>query len=106
MDMNARVWSALALCLFLAACGGGGGGGGNTSVPPPVVVVAYATWTASPQVVNEAQPGTPGPPPTILANQTVRQIAHLSAGGTKLRVKLSNLFGSGQIGRASCRERV
>lgn len=93
--MNARIWSALALCLFLAACGGGGGG--NTSVPPPVVVVTYATWTASPQVVNEAQPGTPGPPPTILANQTVRQIAHLSAGGTKLRVKLSNLFGSGPV---------
>lgn len=54
----------------------------------------YASWSASPQDLNEAPPGAPRPAPAIVGNQTVRQIAHLSAGGTTLAVRLSNLFGT------------
>jgi lysophospholipase L1-like esterase len=97
MKMKTRVGGALALCLILAACGGGGGGAGSSSMPPPVVLATFATWSASPQALNDAPPGTTRPTPAPLGDQTVRQIAHLSAGGTKLRVKLSNLFGTGPV---------
>ena len=48
------------------------------------------TWTASPQAPE---------PPIILAtpaqfdNQTLRQIVHISVGGSRMRVRLSNEFG-------------
>ena len=96
MDIKIGPWGSLALCLILVACGGGGGGS-SASPQMPVVTASYATWSASPQVVNEAQPGTPGPPPTVFSDETVRQVAHVSAGGTTLRVKLSNLFGPGPV---------
>ncbi|MGZ5035806.1 MAG: GDSL-type esterase/lipase family protein [Usitatibacter sp.] len=83
----------LALPVLLAGCGGGGGGG-TSMPPPPPTVFAYSTWAASPQLLDEAPPGTPGPAHGIFNAQTVRQVAHLSMGGTKLKVKLSNLFGT------------
>ena len=48
------------------------------------------TWTASPQAPE---------PPIVLAtpaqfdNQTIRQIVHISIGGSRMRVRLSNEFG-------------
>lgn len=95
-ETKTGTWGSLALCLILAACGGGGGGGG-TSMPPPIVLATFATWSASPQALNDAPAGAPRPAPALFSDQTVRQIAHLSAGGSKLRVKLSNLFGSGPV---------
>ena len=48
-------------------------------------------------MLGEAPPGAPRPAPVLVADKTVREIAHLSMGGTKLRVKLSNLFGSAPV---------
>jgi hypothetical protein len=41
------------------------------------------TWTASPQLPRGARPA-------IFSNQTIRQIVHVSVGGNKLRIRLSN----------------
>jgi lysophospholipase L1-like esterase len=47
------------------------------------------TWTAAPMPGDS----TFGPDAPRLVNQTVRHIVHLSVGGERLRVKLSNLYG-------------
>jgi lysophospholipase L1-like esterase len=46
------------------------------------------TWAASPMA-----PGTALGAPTVFENQTVRQVAHISAGGKRVRIRLSNAFG-------------
>src|SRR5262252_2705411 len=45
-----------------------------------------SSWTASPQAPR-------GVIPTSFSNRTIRQIVHLSVGGTKVRLRLSNEFG-------------
>jgi lysophospholipase L1-like esterase len=54
------------------------------------------TWTASPQVPRGVMPAS-------FSNRTVRQIVHVSIGGTKVRIRLSNEFGTKPvlIGNAS-----
>jgi lysophospholipase L1-like esterase len=49
-----------------------------------------ATWTAAP-MPGDSTFGADAP---ALANQTVRHIVHITAGGRRLRVKLSNVFGT------------
>src|SRR6516164_10301331 len=44
------------------------------------------SWTASPQAPR-------GVMPTSFSDRTIRQIVHLSVGGTKVRLRLSNEFG-------------
>jgi lysophospholipase L1-like esterase len=88
--MRARAW--LSLCFVLASCGGGGRGA--STPPPPVTAFAYATWTSSPQPLSDAPPGALRPAPIVFTDKTIREVAHLSMGGTKLKVKLSNLFGT------------
>lgn len=44
------------------------------------------TWAAAPTTV-------PPGPPAVLENQTVRHVVHVSAGGDRLRVRLTNEFG-------------
>jgi len=46
-----------------------------------------SSWTASPQAPR-------GVIPASLSNRTIRQIVHLSIGGNKVRVRLSNEFGA------------
>lgn len=46
-----------------------------------------SSWTASPQTPREAGPAS-------FSNRTIRQIVHLSIGGNRLRLRLSNEFGS------------
>lgn len=55
-----------------------------------------ATWAVSPQDYNEVFPGgvLPAPMPMMFSNQSLRQIVHVSVGGSSPRVHLSNLFGS------------
>jgi len=48
-----------------------------------------ATWAAPPQASGPAQT-----PPRAFANETVRQIVHISVGGRSLRVRFSNAFGA------------
>jgi lysophospholipase L1-like esterase len=61
--------------------------------------VRYASWAASPQDYAEVLPfpGVPAPEPQALNDQSLRQIVRLSAGGERLRVRLSNLFGDEPI---------
>ena len=49
-----------------------------------------STWTASPQAPR-------GVVPASFSNQTVRQIVHVSIGGNKVRLRLSNEFGTRPI---------
>lgn len=51
-----------------------------------------ATWGASPM-----QPGTAFAPSRSFENQTIRQIVHTSIGGSKVRVRLSNQYGPGDL---------
>jgi hypothetical protein len=44
------------------------------------------TWAAAPTTV-------PPTPPTVLENQTVRHVVHVSTGGDRLRLRLTNEFG-------------
>lgn len=46
-----------------------------------------SSWTASPQMPRGVMPGS-------LTNRTIRQTVHLSIGGNKVRIRLSNEFGS------------
>ena len=46
-----------------------------------------SSWTASPQAPR-------GVIPASFANRTIRQIAHLSLGGDRIRIRLSNEFGT------------
>jgi lysophospholipase L1-like esterase len=52
------------------------------------------TWSASPQPVWDAEFFAPINIPRALRNQTVRQIARVSIGGNRVRVVLSNEYGS------------
>jgi lysophospholipase L1-like esterase len=65
---------------------GGAGSGGSTGAQHWV-----ATWTASPYYDSGNQP------PTSLGNSVLRQIAHVSLGGSRIRVQFSNLFGNGSV---------
>jgi lysophospholipase L1-like esterase len=53
-----------------------------------------ATWAASPQPWWDADFFVPIDVPRSLRNQTVRQIARVSLGGSRVRVELSNEYGS------------
>ena len=48
---------------------------------------------SQPQQASQA-PQAPAPPPIMLSNQTLREVVHLSAGGARVRVVLSNTFGT------------
>lgn len=65
-----------ALALVLIACG-------SDDEPRRA---EYAVWSASPQDYDELPPfpGATSPVPIELREQTLRQIAHLSAGGDEL----------------------
>ena len=65
----------------------------------PVVAAADGdwidTWSASPQAVWGADFFAPVGIPRALRNQTIRQIARVSLGGSKVRVELSNDYAAG-----------
>jgi hypothetical protein len=52
------------------------------------------TWTASPQPIWDAEFFAPINVPRALRDETVRQIAAISIGGNRVRVVLSNEYGS------------
>lgn len=62
-----------------------------------------ATWQASPQPVWGADFLFPTNVPAELRDQTVRQVARISLGGSRLRIVLSNAYGKQpiRVGRAS-----
>ena len=62
-----------------------------------------ATWQASPQPVWDKEFPFPTNLPTSLGDRTIRQVARISLGGPRLRIVLSNTYGSQpmRIGKAS-----
>lgn len=68
----------------------GPGGGGN--VPDPGATKWVGTWTASPYLAaSDAQP------PMGLSNAVLRQVAHISIGGSQIRLQFSNAVGNGAV---------
>ncbi len=68
------------------ATGGVSGSGGSAGAQHWV-----GTWTASPYYDSGNQP------PASLANGVLRQVVHVSLGGTQIRVQFSNLSGNGPV---------
>ena len=56
------------------------------------------TWTASQQLTEPRNM-----PPAPLAHSTLRQVIHVSLGGPRIRVVLSNLFGDGPVAIGAAR---
>ncbi len=72
-----------------SATGGANGTGGSAGGSGATRWVG--TWSASPYYDSGNQP------PTSLSNAVIRQITHVSIGGSQLRVQFSNLFGNGSV---------
>lgn len=70
--------------------GGAPGSGGSTGTGAQHWV---GTWTASPYVDTNSN----NTPPISLSNSVIRQIAHVSLGGSQVRVQFSNLHGNGSL---------
>ena len=70
--------------ISLTASGGTGSGG---STPAWV-----GTWSGAPQLTEATNL-----PPASLSNSTLRQVVHVSVGGSQLRVRFSNEFGNGPV---------
>jgi lysophospholipase L1-like esterase len=79
--------------------------GGPGGPPPAAPANAPAPGTAAPGGAPQAAPGGGRGfvPPATVNNQTLRQIVHTSIGGNRVRVVLSNAFGTApiEIGGAS-----
>ena len=60
---------------------------------PPSIARWVGTWASSQQIPEPAN----ALPPDELHDATLRQIVHLSVGGTELRVHLSNAFGTAPL---------
>lgn len=67
-----------------------------STAPPAAGPAAPAAAPAAPAVPGR-QGGLPLPPPLVINNQTLRQIVHTSIGGNRVRVVLSNAFGTAPI---------
>ncbi|AIY39266.1 putative secreted protein [Collimonas arenae] len=61
---------------------------------PPAVEHWVSSWSANPQPIWEPGFALPTNIPATLSNQTVRQVARISVGGKRVRVTLSNEYGT------------
>jgi len=68
-----------------AGTGSGGSAGGASGTH------WVGTWSASPYYDSS------NPPPVALSNSVVRQVTHVSLGGSQIRVQFSNLAGNGPV---------
>jgi lysophospholipase L1-like esterase len=73
--------------------GTGGTSGGSAAVH------WVGTWATGPQLTETNNL----PPPPGLANNTLRQVFHVSRGGSRLRLRLSNEYGDGPVTLSSVR---
>jgi lysophospholipase L1-like esterase len=74
---------------------------GTLSAQRAVIDHWVGTWATAPVSVpsqpgRQAQLGQQGPPPSV-NNQTLRQIVHTSIGGDRVRVVLTNAFGTAPL---------
>src|SRR5688572_16471379 len=63
---------------------------------PAATAPSAATPSGAPAAPPAAAPPRP-PAPTTLTNQTLRQVVHTSVGGDRVRVVLSNVFGTAPL---------
>ena len=95
--------SAAALLTFTLALPGA-----VAAAPSTAAQAWVATWQASPQPVWGADFLFPSNVPARLNDQTVRQVARISLGGSRLRIVLSNAYGTEpiRIGKATVAQPV
>ena len=73
--------------------GGSPGSGGATGAGGSTGALHWVgTWSASPYPVPAGNM-----PPAALSNSVMRQVVHVSLGGSQLRVQFSNLSGNGSV---------
>jgi lysophospholipase L1-like esterase len=85
--------------LIGVACGLGATACGSRVAPSPAAAHWVATWQAAPQLTEPRNmPPAPG-----LAGRTIRQIVHVTLGGSRVRLRLSNEFGDGPLTIAAAR---
>jgi lysophospholipase L1-like esterase len=75
--------------LIAVAAGWSPASAAQPAVPAPVKVRWVGTWESA-----QVQPGTSGLSATGFTDETVRNVIHTSAGGSEIRVRLSNVFGT------------
>ncbi len=77
----------------MAGSGGSNGSGGATGTGGGSGASHWVgTWTASPYPVPAGNM-----PPAALSNSVLRQVVHVSLGGSQIRVQFSNLSGNGPV---------
>ena len=81
--------AALALSLSL---GSAAAQAAEPASQPPAAWLA--SWTASPQAVWASDFLFPSNVPAVVHDQTIRQVARLSVGGRRVRIVLSNAYGT------------
>jgi lysophospholipase L1-like esterase len=75
-----------------SSSGSGGGAGSAGSDGGSGATHWVGTWAASPYPVDSSNQ-----PPAPLSNTVVRQVTHVSLGGSRIRVQFSNLSGNGPV---------
>src|SRR5437899_7858577 len=81
-----RIFNRVAILVVAVAMTGVANATAQHGDHPQTAGKWIATWAAA------AQPALPGRPQSF-HNQTVRLIVHVSAGGNRVRIKLSNIYG-------------
>lgn len=94
MKKSTKSFSQASAALTLALAAGTAVAVSPASAHSPAWV---ATWQASPQPVWGPDFLFPTNVPPILRDQTVRQVAHVSLGGQRIRIVLSNTYGKQPI---------
>jgi lysophospholipase L1-like esterase len=64
----------------------------SLTVPGGGAPIWVGTWSGAPQLTE-----TNNLPPSPLSNAALRQVVHVSVGGSQLRVKFSNEYGNGPV---------
>ncbi|HTQ05495.1 MAG TPA: GDSL-type esterase/lipase family protein [Polyangiaceae bacterium] len=72
--------------------GGSAGASGGSAGTSSGMMHWVGTWTASPYATDSSNA-----PPSTLANAVLRQVTHVSLGGSQIRVQFSNLAGNGAV---------
>jgi len=96
-------WATALVARPLPAARGAGPGGPPPAAPPAVAVTPAPSGPApaAPGPAPQAAPPAGGrggfAPPVTITNQTIRQVVHTSIGGSRVRVVLSNAFGTANV---------
>ena len=67
------------------------------AAPPPAAAPAAPAPSAATPAASAAAGPPPPPAPVTVSNQTLRQIVHASIGGDRVRVVVSNVFGTAPL---------